>query len=476
MANPNLIIEDFSLGYRGKPALTLRELDLNFAAGEFVLVCGPTGAGKSSLLRAIMSMPQLTSNSAQSGAIKIFDPSTGQYVATRGKFPQDFAHLVGYVPQHPEKSFVSETVELELAFGMEQLGFEPSQMRSRVVSIAESLKLTDLLDREPASLSAGQAQRVAIAAALAAGQRILLLDEPTSALDDPSAFETVRLIRELCDNLGVTALMVEHRVERVVDVVDSVVLLDETGCATKGDKSLVSSFALPIRPKPANTEGHDAGRKEHDSNRAPRLKVSNLIVQHEQITALDRVSFEARYGEILGVRGANGAGKSSLLWAIQGAESRTGGEIWTSNHESVAMVPQTAGDLLFLGSVAEELHEADRFAAVPSGTTAKILSQLVGEMDYVQHPRDLSAGQQLALALAVQLVKGCNLILLDEPTSALDYRAKAALAAALNELSSQGKTIVIASHDGDFLAATADRILTLNRGRLCEEAGGSGEI
>ncbi|MFM5967604.1 MAG: ATP-binding cassette domain-containing protein [Micrococcales bacterium] len=452
----NLDLIDFEFAYVAGQSATLSGINLSFASGEFALICGPTGSGKSTLLKSIMGIAPSLTGGNNSGLIRIRDPRSDDWFNVTGSRPQDLAHLVGYVGQQPERTFVAETVELELVFGMEQLGFSRAEMRDRVSAVAEKLQLTDLLEREPSSLSSGQAQRAAIGAALAAGQRILLLDEPTSALDDASAESTIALIRRLCDELGITALMVEHRVERVVESVDSVTLLDAHGAAVKGNKQLLQRLVVDLPQFTANN------RTQHELE----LRVSDLTVEHGDTKAVDAVSFELFGGEIVGLRGANGSGKTSLLWAIQGVGPKSAGEVWLATKKPIALVPQTAGDLLFLDSVAAELIEADRFSGAASGATREIFERLVGGVDPGTHPRDLSAGQQLALALGVQLVKGADLILLDEPTSALDYNAKAALCAQLAALRDEGKTVLIASHDSDFLAALCYRILTLESGRL----------
>jgi energy-coupling factor transport system ATP-binding protein len=141
----------------------------------------------------------------------------------------------------------------------------------------------------------------------------------------------------------------------------------------------------------------------------------------------------------------------------------------------ITMVPQNAADLLFLNTLADELAESDRFATVAPSTTATIFASLAGRVDPKRHPRDLSAGQQLALVLALQLVKGANVLLLDEPTRGLDYEAKRELAKQLAILKDQGKAVLLASHDIEFVAQVADRIVVLEKGRIVE-SGTPGEV
>jgi energy-coupling factor transport system ATP-binding protein len=177
--------------------------------------------------------------------------------------------------------------------------------------------------------------------------------------------------------------------------------------------------------------------------------------------------------------GENGSGKSSLLWAIQGSGERASGEALSNWGETqklspeerlcvVTMVPQRASDLLFLSSVSAELEDSDRFAGAKPTTTASLFARFAGRVDPAVHPRDLSAGQQLALVLAIQLVKGAGVVLLDEPTRGLDYEAKRALARIIGELRTQGHAIVLASHDIEFVAQVATKVVVLETGRIVQ--------
>jgi energy-coupling factor transport system ATP-binding protein len=198
-------------------------------------------------------------------------------------------------------------------------------------------------------------------------------------------------------------------------------------------------------------------------------------------SAVSNLSFTLKCGQITALMGRNGSGKSSTLWALQGSgigkDASVTGQITIegkdptklSNQDRinlVAMVPQKASDLLFLNSLGKELAESDAFSQVATGTTSSIFANLVGRVDPGIHPRDLSNGQQIALVLASQLTKNAPLILLDEPTRGLDYTAKQELAKSLQKLKQDGKAILLASHDVEFLAALCDQVLVLEKGQL----------
>jgi energy-coupling factor transport system ATP-binding protein len=210
------------------------------------------------------------------------------------------------------------------------------------------------------------------------------------------------------------------------------------------------------------------------------MEVSDLFVNYDGVAAVSDVSFRVHKGEVIALMGKNGSGKSSALWAIQGGGRRTSGSVQTqfgdpkslSGDERLCvltLVPQKAADLLFLNSLADELAESDKFAHITDSGTSKIFESLTGRLDPKIHPRDLSAGQQLALVLALQLVKGAGILLLDEPTRGLDYAAKRSLAKQIRSLRKEGKSVLVASHDVEFVALVADRVLQLENGNLVSD-------
>lgn len=467
-----LKITDLTFGYAGAESPTLRRVNLQFEAGELALICGPTGGGKTTLLRTINGLaPHFTGGNLR-GRIEV----AGQ--DTTGLVPHETAHLIGYVSQQPEFGFVADTVEDELSYGLEQLGTAPAEMRFLVQEIAEYFGLEELLQTPLANLSGGQQQRVAVGAAIAAGQKLLLLDEPTSALDAEASAATLSLLQKLSKDRGVTVLIAEHRIDRLLEQVDSVVVVH-------GDAT-VSKTSSAIAINSGGTWLNSRHSKKLPSktitvaSTSPVLEVQGLCVTYPNSKALDSISLKLHSGEILGVVGANGSGKSSLLWAIQGNGRRTSGSIettWgdpmnlkpTERLALVTLVPQNSADLLFLSTLGDELDESDAFAKVPRNTTSNIFSALAGRVNPNLHPRDLSSGQQLALVLALQLAKNAPIILLDEPTRGLDYAAKQNLAHQLSQLREQGKCILIATHDSEFLARLADRTLELAAGQLVGE-------
>jgi len=493
-----ITLKDLSFSYLradGKPASEtplLNRVNLEIPGGEFVLLCGPTGSGKSTFLKALTGLAPSFTGGMLSGQIII----DGQDLT--GKAPFEFANLVGYVNQQPEGSFVADTVLDEIVYGAEQLGKSISEIDSQLKRVVEILNISGLLNRDVSSLSGGQQQRVAIASALIAGQKVLLLDEPTSALDITGAAEVLRTLKDLTRHHGVTVLLAEHRISKVIAEVDSVLVVHGDGSVTKGTPESQFNddrFAPPIielgiklgwNPLSIDTETaaerwssetHDFSSRLVYKPGAELLTVNNLTVSYGKVCAVKSINVSFFGNQITAVMGENGSGKTSFCWAIQGLGERTSGSVVFDSTDTaelakqtrldqVAMVPQRAADLLFLHSLAEELAESDRFAEAKLGSTGKLFMSLAGRIDTAIHPRDLSAGQQLALVLAIQLVKNAKVLILDEPTRGLDYASKRALAKQLSSLRSNDRTIILASHDIEFVAMVADRVLLLKEGSV----------
>lgn len=480
--------DDVTFAYSGRDIPVLRNVSCRIAEGEFCLVLGPTGSGKSTFLGCVNNLVPRFTGGARSGRIRIGGTDT-----TLAQ-PRELAALIGYVGQDPLAGFVTDTVEQELAYSMEQLGFSARLMRTRVEETLDLLGIADLRARPLRTLSGGQQQRVAIGASLAASPAVLVLDEPTSALDPAAAEEVLALIQRLVHDLGTTVLIAEHRMERVVEFADSAALVTADGAVLVGDIRRVLG-AAPIRP-PLVEIGHQLGwlplpvnirdgRRHAASLRAlwdergiPRLDepeqgsvvlgARGVVVRYGDVIAVSDVDFSLRQGEVCALMGRNGSGKSSLLWALHGAGRKDAGKIDLNakGRHPVALVPQTASDLLYLESVTDECREMDEAAELAPGTVLALLRDLVGDVPPEAHPRDLSEGQKLALVLALQLASSPSVVLLDEPTRGLDYAAKSVLRDYLGRLAARGHAVVVATHDVEFAAMCCARVVLMAAGEI----------
>ncbi|MYT79767.1 energy-coupling factor transport system ATP-binding protein [Streptomyces sp. MnatMP-M77] len=500
-----ITFDQVTVQYEDTAEPVLRDVNLTVEEGELCLVVGHTGVGKSTLLGAVNGLVPHFTGGTLYGRVTVDGRDTAEHP------PRELADVVGVVGQDPLDGFVTDTVEEELAYAMEQLAVAPATMRKRVEETLDLLGLADLRHRALHELSGGQQQRVAIGSVLTAHPRVLVLDEPTSALDPTAAEEVLAAVTRLVHDLGVTVLLAEHRLERVVQYADRVIHLPGDGRVVSGPPAEVfrtSSIAPPVvdlgriagwSPLPLSIR--DARRAAaplrtrldgvvpppvRTALRADRprlLSARGITVTYQGVPAVREVALDLRGGEITALMGRNGSGKSSLLWALQGSGPRKAGSVSVGESDGpgtrdprkvsatearrlVGLVPQTPTDLLYLESVKQELDQADSESAVQAdGIPARtLLDRLAPGIPDTTHPRDLSEGQKLALVLAIQLAAAPRVVLLDEPTRGLDYRAKGELIGIVDGLAAEGRTVVISTHDVEFVARAADRVVVMAEG------------
>ena len=486
-------LRDVSFAYDGRSVL--RHVDLTLDEGELVLVSGRTGVGKSTLLGVVTGLVPRFTGGVLSGDVLL----DGRSIVHQA--PRERAHVVGYVGQDPLAGFVTDTVEEELAYGMEQLGVPPATMRRRVEETLDLLGVADLRSRPLRTLSGGQQQRVAIGSVLTAHPRVLVLDEPTSALDPTAAEDVLATITRLVHDLGLTVLLAEHRLERVVPFADRVCLLTGDGGVTVDAPEVVLADS-PVAPplvelgraagwSPLPLTVRDARRRARGLDLPPPadvprptrdevLTATGVTVVHGSHVAVRELDLALAAGQVSVLMGRNGSGKSSLIWALQGSGRRRSGTVAIGGRdpaelpaarrrEHVGLVPQTAADLLYLETVAEECAAADDGAGAAPGTCRGLLDRLAPGIEDATHPRDLSEGQRLSLAVAVVLTTRPPVLLLDEPTRGLDYAGKAELARIVGDLAADGHAVLLATHDVEFAAHVADDVVVLAEGEIVSQ-------
>lgn len=487
MTEPVLALERVSYAYPGASAQALREITLSVYPGEVVVVAGDSGSGKSSLLQVASGLVPHFHGGSFAGRARVAG------LDTREHGPGDLAAHVGSVFQDPETQIVMGSVRAELAFGLENAGAAPGAVARGVEETALALGVAPLLDRPTAELSGGELQRVALAAALAPRPALLVLDEPTSQLDPVAGDELISILRRLNDDAETTILLAEHRLERCLGLADRVIALDHGSVTCDAGPGEFLSWALTHAPELATPGARllgglglspvpgvrrarralrEAGMSESGTDSGTAAKPGGAAVPRKSsrtaALTLDRVWHEVRDGpailrgislsiepgERVALMGRNGAGKSTLLRHAAGLLEPSRGRVNTSGR--VALLLQNPTDYLIHDTVANEAPVAARRAVgLPDSLDAR-------------HPRDLSGGEKQRLALAIVLGEPAAgdepaVLCLDEPTRGMDRRRKAELAGLLCGIPAG---VLVATHDPEFAASFAQRVVLLADGGL----------
>ena len=483
--------ERVSFTYPGAETPVIDELTLDLPEGAFVLVTGATGAGKSTFIRAINGLVPHFTGGEFSGRVLTQSRNTLDCA------PRDLADIVAFVPQDPSAAFVVDRVEDEIAYSLENLGVDRSLMRRRVEETLDVLNLEALRNRSVRTLSGGECQRVAIAAALAPGPRILLLDEPTSQLDPQGAEDVLAALQRLVHDIGITVVIAEHRLERVAGFVDVAVGLAPGAPAIIGEPATILAAAGSGPPvtrlgrlvgwDPAPLTVRDARRMAGStapatpSPRRPRLTdfhrplvgARGLVAGYGERAVLKGVDASIASGEIVALMGRNGAGKTTLLRCLAGLHRPGAGEVDAEGGRpvagrNVALCPQRPESVLFADHVIDEL--AATLKATGWGVPSDELLTSLGIADLQDHhPRDLSAGQRLLVAVGAIVATGAPALLFDEPTRGLDPASKERLASFLRAWVGDERGVMIATHDVEFAAEIATRVVMIAEGEVIAE-------
>jgi energy-coupling factor transport system ATP-binding protein len=510
-AAPALAVEGLTYSYPGAGRPALDAVSLDVAPGEFVLLAGRSASGKSTLLKAACGLVPHFHGGEIEGEVAV----VGMDAIEAG--PGELASAVGYVSQDPETQVVSTTVAAEIALPLELRGDRPADRARAVEEVALALAIPHLLGRTVDTLSGGELQRVALAAALVTRPSLVLLDEPTSQLDPVAGDELIWLLRRLNEEWGVAVLLAEHRLERCLAAADRVVAMAAAEVAFDGapaeflawsrlaDPALETPAArlfslagiepLPVgvraarrslesrrlqpgdpaastqqeegagSPGPATAFPHPgkSGEAKARPPAAPVFSARALWVELEQAEqphdVIKGIDLELRRGELVALMGRNGAGKSTLLKTAAGLIDPVAGKVATP--EGMALLTQSPGDYLVRERVGDELP----------GEVGAAALRVVGLNHAVDaDPRDLSGGERQRLALAIALAGRMDgaqlpgLVALDEPTRGMDRARKDDLVRLVDGLAAQGAGVVVATHDVEFAAAFAERVVLLGDG------------
>ena len=492
----SIAVQGLSFTYPGAASPTLRDVGFEIQAGDFAVLIGETGSGKSTLMRLIKR--ELAPLGERGGEIRL------NGVRLEELPDVESAYRIGYVMQRPEQQLVTDRVWHELAFALENMGLPQAVIRRRVAEMASYFDISDWFERDVHSLSGGQKQLLNLAAVMVAQPDVLLLDEPTAQLDPIAASDFLNTVKKLNQDMGITVLLIEHRLEEALPMANRVLVLED-GALTlnlppseacerlRGHAALLDAMPGAVRlfhaagansPCPITVrEGRRFLRENYRNeiralNSDPKSRSASHALEFRDVyfrygrelpDVLRGLSFDVRTGEILCLLGANGSGKSTALKLAAGLGRPYSGDIRVFGkklreyrgqalyRDCVAMLPQDAQTVFLKNTVREELREAGADPAVLPYSLEHLMDR---------HPYDLSGGEQQLVALAKVLAARPKLLLLDEPTKGIDAHTRRAVLEILLRLKAEGVALLIVTHDVEFAALCADRCALFFRGEI----------
>jgi len=503
-------VENLTYYYPETEQPALHNVNITIEEGEFLLIVGGSGSGKSSLARALTGLiPDFYGG--RIGGTVFYKKRDIRSISRR-----DLAGEVGIVFQDPEKQLVMTGVEAEVAFGLENMGLPQAEMFRRVAEVMSFLGLTPLKTEFTTTLSGGQKQKLALGSVLAMQPRALILDEPTSQLDPAAAEEFFNLIKRLNEEMNMTVVLVEQRLDRCFHLADRVMVMENGEIVRDGPPGETAAwqvknglpFVPPVATLFARTGSPDVPLTVKKGRRLLKKKLRNgdkemtvALDQQEQVMspsggkpvvevkdlwfaypngreALRGINLSVNTGEFLAVLGENAAGKTTLLKHLAGLLKPNRGKVTIMGRDTrqatprqmartVGYLSQNPNDYLFQDTVAEELRFTLANLELPDeGRVDRLLEKLDLTRHRQANPRDLSSGERQRVVLASVMVAGPRLLVLDEPTRGLDYGLKARLGSLLREIAKDGTTVIVVTHDVEFAAEYACRVVMLFDGRV----------
>ena len=504
-----LEINNLSFQYPDESQYVLKDVNLAITEGEFVVIIGQSGCGKTTLLKHLKR--ELAPHGSKAGTI-LYNGQVLEELEERTA-----ASEIGFVLQNPENQIVTDKVWHELAFGLENLGLDTLTIRRRTAEMANFFGIQKWFRQKTVELSGGQKQLLNLAAVMAMQPKVLLLDEPTSQLDPIAAMEFIGTLHRLNQELGLTIVLIEHRLEEVLPIADKVMVMDEGSVIYDGPPNELLNklpenhpmlLALPTAMRVFHAVEHQGiapitirqGRnwllqrdvihgntitdKQERNKGEIVLEAKNISFRYEKDGAdiLHGFQVAVHAGEILTIIGGNGTGKSTALKVLAGLEKPYRGNVFVNGkklgkyskselyRQQLAVLPQDPKTLFVEKKVKQELeHMADAMPSNLPGKLQDIIDMLDLQHLLERHPYDLSGGEQQKLALAKLLLLDPKILLLDEPTKGIDAHAKQALAHILQNLKQKGVAIIVVTHDIEFSAAYSDRSALFFDGNLVSE-------
>lgn len=492
-----LSIKDLTFSYPNKENFALQNVNLSINSGDFVVVCGQSGSGKTTLLR--MLKKEIAPHGEKQGAVYY----KGEDVEKLDD--KISAQKIGFVFQKPDQQIVTDKVWHELAFGLESLGYDSDYIRLRVGEMANYFGITSLFRKKTTELSGGQKQLMNLASVMAMSPDVIILDEPTSQLDPITANDFITTLKKINDELGLTVIIIEHRLQEVFPIADKVAVMEDgkvicydtprNVCEKLSNHPMSQGFPSAVRIwQKSGSKGEcpltvKEGRNFINLNFSERkLPLRNTIPNTEDIITLKDVFFRyekggndilsgtnlsIKKGEHFCILGGNGSGKTTTLKILAGLLKPYRGKVIIDNNKmtkkttadfnrlGVAMLPQNPESVFLKSRVIDDYTELCKIKEIEkSAYEDKInsVAEKLGINDLLEnHPYDLSGGEIQKCALGKVLISEPKILLLDEPTKGVDAYSKLSLSKILQEIKSEGVTIITVTHDVEFASIVADR-------------------
>lgn len=504
-------MSDVSFRFPDAKEDVLKHVDFSVQEGEFVVLCGASGCGKTTLLRLLKK--ELSPVGTVSGEIQY----RGKEIEAWDE--RTLIEEVGFVFQDPENQIVMDEVMQEIVFGMENLGYSNFEMRKRVAEMVHFFGMEDLLKAKPSQLSGGQKQMLNLLSVLLLKPKVLLLDEPTSQLDPVAAKDLLVMLERLNKEMGMTIILVEHRLEELFAVADRIMMIDRGEIVHEGTSEEVISklyvnederfipyvpsisqlyvhvekgncVDIPLTVKDCKQWIGTLPRQEVDELTKgleeqtitnPLLHLKNVYYQYEKKgpMILKSLSLQIKKGEFFALVGGNGSGKTTALKACIGTVKPQRGTVRfegkeTSKlkgkelYEKIAYLPQNPRTYFVHDTLEKEMKEAAERHQVENRDEK--ITELLALFDIShlrhRHPYDCSGGEMQKAALACMLIGRPAILFVDEPTKGLDPISKQRFADVLNDLHQTGLTIVMVTHDIEFAAKNAERCAMMFDGAI----------
>ncbi|MCR4750243.1 MAG: energy-coupling factor ABC transporter ATP-binding protein [Lachnospiraceae bacterium] len=469
-----ILFKDFSFCYEGNTEYSLKDINMEIKDGEFILLTGRSGCGKTTILRSL------------NGLIPHFYPgeTKGELLYEEASLlemkPSEIAGKVGTVFQDPRSQFFMTDTTRELAFGCVNMGYMRDEIIDRVEKAVTDLELTEFLNRSIFSLSSGEKQQIAIGSIYALGPRIYIFDEPSANLDYEATRRLTGIMKKLKDD-GYTIVVADHRFYYLRDLIDTAVYIENGKITAKYTREEFCGLDTTYRIQkglrsvyPERETGNSYPESSESRTKSNKMifRVSDLCFSYEKNEkVLDNITFEAASGDVIGVIGHNGAGKTTLISVLTGImKEKKGNVYYEGNKVSPAkrrkmsyLVMQDADYQLFTASVEEELTLG--ISKVDESLVDNTLSRLALSEYRDRHPASLSGGQKQRVTIGASLIKNSKMLYFDEPTSGLDYDSMIRVSELIKDLSDNGAVIFLVSHDFEFINHTCTKVFDMDAGQ-----------